>query len=246
MGTKIMAYIHSLKDKKNDTQILGEVEILEHIDNNNVTALYNGIKCRATYNIFVDKYYVDDVHGIIECMELTDENIIANTENQVDGQANPCDIQSYSALAAAKIAAELESFKGGNKETAVSKFVASTLTHFCEQNERFAEIVYKTPRTLSNCCAEIMDGCGNQISDIDVYRGAVQSYFPNADISFNMTIQINGEAPSNDELLRPPKKAVAEPKQRAVPNKPNNAACENKPVKKEDKEDTDQIQLSLF
>jgi len=103
-------------------------------------------------------------------------------------------------------------------------------------------IVYNTTRTLSDCCAEIMDGCGNAISDIDVYRGAVQSYFPNSDIAFTMTIQINGDAPDADELNRAPKKKAAESK-KSVPAaaKPAPAA---KPVKKEDPEQM--IQLSLF
>jgi hypothetical protein len=154
------------------------------------------------------------------------------------------DIISYSDAAAAKIAAELESFKGGMKEKAVSKFVASTLTHFCGQNERCAETVYKTTRTLSECCAEIMDGCGNQISDIDVYRGAVQSYFPNADISFKMDIEINGDAPGADELNRPSKKAVAEHRTRSMNNNntPENSAAGENTIKK----DSETMQLSLF
>jgi hypothetical protein len=161
------------------------------------------------------------------------------------------DIQNYSSLAVAKIAAELEVFKGGTKEITVSKFVASTLTHFCEQNERFAEAVYRTTRTLSETCAEIMDGCGNQISDIDVYRGAVQSYFPNADIAFVMNIQINGDAPDEAELTRPGKKKVAEVKPRRQPanntdsgDKDGNTAVERTPAVKKD--DSDQMQLTLF
>ena len=63
---KIMAYIHSLKDKKNDTHVLGEAEILEHTDNNNVIAMYDGVKCRAIFNPFVCRYFVDDVYGKID------------------------------------------------------------------------------------------------------------------------------------------------------------------------------------
>jgi hypothetical protein len=62
---KIMAYIHSLKDKKTDTNHSGEAEILEHTDNNNVVALYNGIKYRAIFNPYVSRYFVDDVYGKI-------------------------------------------------------------------------------------------------------------------------------------------------------------------------------------
>ena len=124
--------------------------------------------------------------------------------------------QKFSALAVGKITAELKDFKGGNKETAVSKFVASTLIKFCEENEQFAEMVYRTTRTLSDCCAEIMQGCGTSISDIDVYRGAVKHYFPNSDVFFKMEIHITGDAPTEEEIQRKPDKKVPETK----PQKP--------------------------
>ena len=63
---KVMAYIHSLKDKKTDTHVLGECEILEYIDNNNIIAKYDGMKCRAIFNPFVGRHFVDDVYGRIE------------------------------------------------------------------------------------------------------------------------------------------------------------------------------------
>lgn len=132
---------------------------------------------------------------------------------------------NYKELAVEKIAKELNEFRGGSKERVVSKFVASTLTHFCEENERFAEAVHKTKRTLSDCCAEVMEGVGGQISDIDVYRGAVRHYFPNADISFKMEISIDGEDPTEEDLTREPKKKAPAPKH----NK--------KTAKKEDEED---------
>lgn len=116
---------------------------------------------------------------------------------------------NYSQLAVEKIAAELKDFKGDRYGMAVKNHVASTITHFCEQNERFAEVVYKTKRTLSDCCAEIMKGCGQSISDIDVYRGAVRNYFPNADIDFHMTITLTGEAPTAEEMARVPEQKPA-------------------------------------
>ncbi|MBD5144977.1 MAG: hypothetical protein HDT21_03555 [Ruminococcus sp.] len=56
---KVLAMVHSLKD-------LAEVEIIEHKDNNNVIAEYNGQKCTAIFNPFVGRYYVDDIYGKIE------------------------------------------------------------------------------------------------------------------------------------------------------------------------------------
>jgi len=63
-----MAYIHSLKDKKTDTNHLGEAEIIEYRDNNNVIALYNGVRCTAIFNVFTGAYFVDDIYGRIEEM----------------------------------------------------------------------------------------------------------------------------------------------------------------------------------
>lgn len=157
--------------------------------------------------------------------------------------------QSWSSQATEKIDAELKDFKGDRYAEAVKKHVASTIKHFCEQNEAFAEVVFRTKRTLSDCCAEIMKGCGNCISDIDVYRGAVRNYFPNADIEFSMTIKINGDAPSEEEMNRvPEKKAEKAPEKKPdKPEKPKKAEPEKAyvpvPTKKKEPEI---IQLSLF
>lgn len=56
---KVIAMVHSLG-------ALAEVEILDHKDNNNVIAVYRGVKCHAIFNVFVGRYYVDDIYGVIE------------------------------------------------------------------------------------------------------------------------------------------------------------------------------------
>jgi hypothetical protein len=64
---KIMkAYIHSLKDKKDNRHVLGEAVILEKIGDNQYLAEYNGVKCTAIYNFFTGYYYVDDVYGVVK------------------------------------------------------------------------------------------------------------------------------------------------------------------------------------
>ena len=62
---KVLAYIHSLKDKIHDRNVLGEAEILKKIDNNQYLAVYNGVPCTAIFNPFTGRYYVDDVFGIL-------------------------------------------------------------------------------------------------------------------------------------------------------------------------------------
>ena len=139
--------------------------------------------------------------------------------------------RKYGELAAEKIAKELKEFKGDRYGDAVKNFVASTLTNFCEQNERFAQVVYETEATLSDCCSKIMKNCGNHISDIDVYRGAVKYYFPNAEVHFTMTIDASGDMPTPEEMAKPdPKKETAERKATKAERVPKGSA---KPAKQE-------------
>jgi len=62
---KVEAYINSLKDKKNDRHVLGEATIGKSIGNNLYLAEVNGVRCTAIFNFFTNRYYVDDVYGIV-------------------------------------------------------------------------------------------------------------------------------------------------------------------------------------
>jgi hypothetical protein len=61
---KCECYIHSLKDKKSDRNVLAEATIIKEIGNNLYLADYNGVKCTAIFNPFVGRYYVDDLYGL--------------------------------------------------------------------------------------------------------------------------------------------------------------------------------------
>ena len=94
-----------------------------------------------------------------------------------------------------------------------------------------------------------MKGTGNYVSDIDVYRGIVRAYFPNADVKFLMNIEINGAAPSEEEMAKlpenpkpKPKPAPKKPAEKAAPAKP----AAPKPPAKEKPAQPETIQLSLF
>lgn len=161
--------------------------------------------------------------------------------------------EDFQRLASEKIASELDKFAGDSYGQAVKDFVASTLTNFCQQNARFAEVVYKTKRSLSDCCAAIMKGCGNHISDIDVYRGAVRYYFPNSEIEFQMNIKFTGEAPTEAEMEKPaerpaptkkqkPKTQTAKPKAKEPAPAPANPKRQEKPKAQE----PEMLQLTLF
>lgn len=151
-----------------------------------------------------------------------------------------------------KIKGEYEKFHGDNKAKAVSSYVSTILQDFCKQDKRFAEVVYKFRRTVSDCCKDILQGVGNHISDIDVYRRAVKFYFPNSEINMNMTISIIGDAPDETEILKEPEKEKAEQKKPAKKKAESKPKTVNRKVNSEQKTDikkeTEQeyIQLSLF
>ncbi|WP_243151502.1 hypothetical protein [Anaerotruncus colihominis] len=63
---KVIAYIHSLKDHKNNRHVLDKAEIIRKIGDNLYLAEYNGIRCTAIFNPFAGTYFVDDVYGIQE------------------------------------------------------------------------------------------------------------------------------------------------------------------------------------
>lgn len=65
----------------------------------------------------------------------------------------------YQKLAVKKIENELKDFKGDQKGQAVKTYVANTLREFCQKSAEFAEVVYKTKRTLSDAISDVMKSC---------------------------------------------------------------------------------------
>jgi len=151
--------------------------------------------------------------------------------------------KSIITLAKEKVKGEFENLgKIGNKESAVSSYVHTVIQDACDQSEKFAEVVYKYKRTLADCLKEIMKNVGNAISDIDVYRRAIQFYFPNSDVSAVTTITLTGDAPDESEIN---KEVPPEPVKKEKPEKAKSA--ESKPSKTEKTKVPDgPIQLKLF
>ncbi len=164
----------------------------------------------------------------------------------MSGQDNVSTFPALVNQAVDKLGQEETSFSGGQKEQAIHKAVAATLKKFCEEDARFAQVVLKTRRTLSDCCGQIVKGVGSSISDLEVYRRAVQFYFPNSEIEFKMNILLTGEAPSEEEMAREPEKS--KPSKSRQQKKPQAAAraVSDKPAEPKKPAQSEIIQLSLF
>ena len=68
---KIIAYIHSLKNRATDENVLGEAEIVEWFSRDGQTEVvavvsYNGVKCRGIFNHFTGRYYLDDIYSTVK------------------------------------------------------------------------------------------------------------------------------------------------------------------------------------
>lgn len=102
-------------------------------------------------------------------------------------------MEIYKLKAIEKINKELKEFneqKAGRYGVVVKDAVADALLDFCRQDDEFAQAIVQADKTLTECCKEIMNNCGNSISDLEVYKRAVAFYFPGAGINMTMTIDL--------------------------------------------------------
>jgi len=157
-----------------------------------------------------------------------------------ENQTESLEKVDYIVLAVAKLTDELVNFKGGQIETVVHKRTAETLIKFCKQSAPFAEVVAKTPRTLSDCCVKIAQKADRTgIPDLEAFQIAVKFYFPNSDVLFHMQIRHTGAAPTEAEINKPAEKPA--PSTKTASNNANNR--NNTPV---ENTETNTISLDLF
>ena len=98
-----------------------------------------------------------------------------------------------------KLETESKGCKGlSAKGKAVSSAVLDALKSFCEQNTEFAQAVVQTDKTFKDCVESTVKGCGSSISDLEVYRKAVQFYFAGANVHFEMTLDLGDDGFSNN------------------------------------------------
>ena len=105
--------------------------------------------------------------------------------------------------------AKLEEIKKSDlKDTKAKVFFQPTLEvliDFCQQDVRFADAVLRDGKSLLECLAQIAKGSGSSISDLDVYRKAVQYYLPDAQIFMQLSIFLGSDVKA-DAAPEPVKK----------------------------------------
>lgn len=80
----------------------------------------------------------------------------------------------------------------------VKEPLCDVLCEFCRQDAEFAQAVLQGG-TFEDCLKAAVKGACNHTPDIEIYRKAVQFYFPGAEIHLSMTIDLIGEAAKGNE-----------------------------------------------
>lgn len=146
----------------------------------------------------------------------------------------------------------------------IKTYVHNALAGFCRQNEAFAQAVMDggtMPECIKHCVQGLHENTG--ISDIDIYRRAVQFYFPGAMVDFHISIVTEG---AETRIHEEPERKTAETEQKTEKMKRNQPEMEQEaaepeqteaaakpkpkkqPVPKQKKKEPDSniIQLDLF
>lgn len=192
---------------------------------------------------------------------MEESNLIAlPTTNHSDAKLEKSVQLGIVSSAIKKLDEEEKVFIGGFKAKLIFPHVCKTLRGFIDEDDRFAEVFANTARTVSECCAAIVDKSGDALSDLEVYRKAVQFYFPNADVEFKMNVRITGDAPSEEEMKKPAEIKAVPDAPKSVPKptptakkepakKPTEAPTEKpkrKPAAKKEAYEDDAMQLTLW
>lgn len=96
---------------------------------------------------------------------------------------------SWGSQAVEKLRGELLAGKFDRYANIMKKDVEAALEDFCRQDEEFAQAVVQGG-TFEDCMKKVATNCGNGLSDLEAFRRAVQFYFLEADIQFQMKIDL--------------------------------------------------------
>jgi len=158
----------------------------------------------------------------------------------------------------------LDKLEAGAKEkitdrygSVIKTYVHSALAGFCKQNESFAQAIIDGG-TFAECIKYCTEGIGGNtgISDIDIYRRAVQFYFPGAQVDFHISIITEGaetrihEEPEREKVKTETKTAKTEESitksEESVTKTEKPKRKSSIPERKPKKQDSNIIQLDLF
>ena len=101
-----------------------------------------------------------------------------------------------------KFKANLKNAKLSSHEKAVQAAVEKALADFCGQNAEFEQAVLQGG-SFADCLKACVKGVKGSISDLEVYRRAVEFYFPTAEVRMAMTLDLGDSGFSGETEDKP-------------------------------------------
>ena len=94
----------------------------------------------------------------------------------------------------------------GNIQRIIAGPTAKALQEFCRQEPEFEQAIEQSEKDFQSCLDHIARKCAGEkgVSDLDVFRAAVQFYFSTADVRFHREIDLsagNGAPKPRKETL---------------------------------------------
>lgn len=99
----------------------------------------------------------------------------------------------------------------GQKEKVMAPATLAAIKDFCKQEPEFAQAVVQGG-TFGECMKKVATFSGNSISDLEVYKKAVQFYFPGAKVRMALTIDLIGDAAGAPAPKKQPAQVAEAPK----------------------------------
>ncbi len=100
-----------------------------------------------------------------------------------------------------KLKKEAKEANLSSKAAAVSKAVLDALIVFIKQEEEFAQAIVDSEKKFEDVCKHCVKNCGSSISDLDVFKRAVEFYFPGAGVEFVMKINLSASVENKEDVM---------------------------------------------
>lgn len=97
-----------------------------------------------------------------------------------------------------KLTAEINGAKLSPKAKAIKDETLKALVTLAEGNKEFAQAIEQSGNSFADCLEHCVKGVGNSVSDITVFRKAVEFYFPGAKLNFVLNIDLGDGGFSNE------------------------------------------------
>ena len=112
---------------------------------------------------------------------MSESNLVVLPDMQAVENTEPEEIKAQEGIVSAaskKLDEEEKAFVGSGRAKMIFPHVVKTLRGFIEEDDRFAEVFANTVRTVSECCAAVVDKSGDVMAASTIIHVDGKKYMP--------------------------------------------------------------------